>query len=154
MFPRNFPGSILPALKCGSLKLNKLPLRRADKVYSKQRLRELTPAKLEQMENKKQRVFFRKSLAVKGWVSVEDRLPDFELNVLMYHEIETTDEGIYPYLEIGYLNNPMKGGNFGDLEWMDKEHNRLSSPSHWMPLPNFPKPFLNGKMNNDERILG
>jgi hypothetical protein len=90
------------------------------------------------MNEKKQNVVSSKSVSVKGWIPVKDRLPDLNVNVLMYHEIETTDEGIYPYLEIGYLSNPMKGGNFGDLEWMDKEHNSLSSPSHWMRLPKLP----------------
>ena len=90
------------------------------------------------MDNKKQNVVFRKRLPAKGWISVKDRLPDLNVNVLMYHEIETTDEGIYPYLEIGYLSNSMKGKDFGGLEWMDKEHNSLSSPSHWMRLPKLP----------------
>lgn len=90
------------------------------------------------MDNKKQNIVFRKRVPAKGWISVKDQLPDLNINVLMYHEIETTDEGIYPYLEIGYLSNPMKGGNLGDIEWMDKEHNSLSSPSHWMRLPKPP----------------
>jgi len=90
------------------------------------------------MDNKKQNVVFRKRLPAKGWISVKDRLPDLNVNVLMYHEIETTDEGIYPYLEIGYLSNPMEAGSFGDIEWMDKEHNSLSAPSHWMRLPKPP----------------
>lgn len=90
------------------------------------------------MNDKKQNFVSAKSISVKGWISVEDRLPDRNINVLMYHVIETTDEGIYPYLEIGYLTAPMEGENLGDLEWMDKEHNRLSSPSHWMRLPKPP----------------
>lgn len=94
--------------------------------------------KIEQMANKKQNIAFRKRVPTKGWISVKDRLPDFNVNVLMYHEIETTDEGIYPYLEIGYLNAPMEDENFGDIGWMDKEHNSLSSPSHWMRLPKPP----------------
>jgi len=90
------------------------------------------------MDNKKQNVVLKKRLSAKGWISVKDRLPDLNVNVLMYHEIETTDEGIYPYLEIGYLSNPMEAGSFGDIEWMDKEHNSLSAPSHWMRLPKPP----------------
>ena len=90
------------------------------------------------MENKKQNVVPAKSVSVRGWISIKDQLPALNVNVLMYHEIETTDEGIYPYLEIGYLSAPMEGENFGDIEWMDKEHNSLSSPSHWMRLPKPP----------------
>lgn len=90
------------------------------------------------MENKKQNVVSAKSVSANGWISIEDQLPNLNVNVLMYHEIETTDEGIYPYLEIGYLSAPMEGENFENLEWMDKEHNSLSSPSHWMRLPKPP----------------
>jgi hypothetical protein len=97
------------------------------------------------MDYNNQNVVSAKSVSFKGWISVEDKLPDLNVNVLMYHEIETTDEGIYPYLEIGYLNAPMEGETFGNIEWMDKEHNSLSSPSHWMPLPNLPNPFFKQK---------
>ncbi len=94
------------------------------------------------MDYNNQNVVSAKSVSFKGWISVEDQLPDLNVNVLMYHEIETTDEGIYPYLEIGYLSSPMPGENYLDLAWMDKEHNSLSAPAYWMTLPNFPKPLF------------
>lgn len=79
-----------------------------------------------------------KHLSAKGWIAVEDRLPYLDVNVLMYHEIETINEGIYPYLEIGYLTCPREEEKHIELAWMDKEHNRLTSPLHWMLLPKPP----------------
>jgi hypothetical protein len=64
-----------------------------------------------------------------------DQLPDSDVEVLMYQEIETTDEGIFPYIEIGCVSSLTRTKNYRDAEWIDKEYNRLASPSHWMPLP-------------------
>lgn len=79
-----------------------------------------------------------KPLFAKGWISVKDQLPDFDINVLMFHEIETINEGIFPYIEIGYVSSLTQGKDYMQAEWMDKEHNRLASPSHWMRLPKQP----------------
>lgn len=108
--------------------------------------------KTEQMNYKKQNLALAKLASVNGWISVEDQLPDLNVNVLMYYELETTDEGIYPYLEIGYLSNPMPPEDCEDLEWMDKEHNSLSSPVYWMPLPNLPRPLSGRAVGKDDQF--
>lgn len=94
--------------------------------------------KIEQMDYKKQSAALSKSKSTKGWILVEDRLPDLNVNVLMYFEIETAEEGIFSYIEIGYATEYTDEKNSVKLEWRDKEHNSLSSPVHWMPLPNLP----------------
>lgn len=83
-----------------------------------------------------------KRIAGKGvthdWILVKSKLPETDRNVLMYHEIETVEEGIFPYIEIGYLTQTIDENQKAVLEWKDKEHNRLSSPIYWMPMPNPP----------------
>lgn len=75
---------------------------------------------------------------VPEWILVKNKLPEIGCNVLMYHEIETVEEGIFPYIEIGYLTQTIDENQKTVFEWKDKEHNSLSSPIYWMPMPNPP----------------
>lgn len=75
---------------------------------------------------------------IHDWILVKSKLPETDRNVLMYHEIETVEEGIFPYIEIGYLTQTIDENQKAVFEWKDKEHNSLSSPIYWMPLPSPP----------------
>lgn len=90
------------------------------------------------MDYKKRNESSAKPKSTKGWILVKSKLPEIGCNVLMYHEIETVEEGISPFIEIGYLSQATNEEHITDLEWRDNEHNRLSSPVYWMPLPKLP----------------
>jgi len=64
------------------------------------------------------------------WISVEDRLPDDDVNVLCY-ELEG-------YEIRGHYTETMDYGN-GELVPLFMSDGRYISITHWMPLPEPPK---------------
>jgi hypothetical protein len=73
------------------------------------------------------------SWSVNQWISVEDRLPEINKDVLIYWECEYLDRSIDEVLEVASLNNDGTWfKNFPDYEI-----------THWMPLPQPPESILN-----------
>ena len=74
------------------------------------------------------------------WVSVEDRLPLIDQDVLCYYTIESKKEKtIYEYTVIGRVDSITESGSGKHPSWIDKEYNSLT-PTHWMTLPPKPTP--------------
>lgn len=69
------------------------------------------------------------SLIAKSWISVKDRLPEFDTNVLVYYTI-----GIHEYWEIGRLESVLNTANGESPSWIDTDYNAID-PALWMPLP-------------------
>jgi hypothetical protein len=72
------------------------------------------------------------------WISVKDRLPEFNKNVLVVRDagfgIKNPKHKAYPdrfWVEVSYVN---KGNTFFTCELID-----TGITTHWMPLPQPPK---------------
>lgn len=59
-----------------------------------------------------------------GWISVDDRLPDNCVQVLICY-----DNG---FISIGYWDDDL-------CEWDGLDDEEITKPSYWMPLPEPPK---------------
>ena len=64
------------------------------------------------------------------WISVKDRLPEDNVNVLIKHESDT-GPATAPLIWIAFFNSEF---NKWSTYWLD-----LSKVTHWMPLPEAPK---------------
>lgn len=77
------------------------------------------------------------------WISVKERIPDFEIDVLVYYTIQKDKKNrdgdrFGRYIEIGCVSSITRGKSYENVEWRDKSYNALN-PTHWMPLPEPPK---------------
>jgi hypothetical protein len=65
------------------------------------------------------------------WISVKDRLPDFETVIVAVGEIEDMPARI----DVAFYNARNKGwGSFALYDWAG------GTITHWMPFPELPKP--------------
>ena len=73
------------------------------------------------------------------WISVKERLPGIEETVLVYH---TWDK--YAEYDVAYISEittrKYSGGESQTIEWRGKDRDACISPTHWMSLPEPPKP--------------
>lgn len=65
------------------------------------------------------------------WISVKDRLPEFDVHVIVYCKIYGRYLASYRRIDTDY--------NWGD--WRDFNNNVCLPPTHWMPLPQPPKQY-------------
>ena len=70
------------------------------------------------------------------WISVKDRLPEIEQEVLAYWEWVDSNKKIYPSMSVCYIQSITKYVNSQSVEWNEVGSNMIT---HWMPLP--PKPI-------------
>lgn len=71
----------------------------------------------------------REGVGTMEWISVHDRLPELEKEVLVYDS--------FGNMYIGLITDGWKG-----LYWVDEECINISDiVTHWMPLPEPPKDF-------------
>lgn len=66
-----------------------------------------------------------------NWISVKERLPEEETDVLLCFEDGTMIVGFYLVLFDETIWNAIK-----DIEWYSECE---ATPTHWMPLPELPK---------------
>lgn len=74
------------------------------------------------------------------WISVKDRLPDDNQNVLAI--CITEKEKIYNCRADGWFRDTIyscRMGNFGKKEFIIQSHGPTFPATHWMPLPQPPK---------------
>lgn len=75
------------------------------------------------------------------WVKVSERLPEFDVNVLVYWKLEkskTNGGGYYDMIEIASISSISHGKDWQSVEWRDSEYNSVN-PTHWMELHTPPK---------------
>lgn len=73
------------------------------------------------------------------WISVKDRLPEFDVKVLIYWKLKKEKKTeYYDMIEIASLTSKTIGKGFELTEWQDSDYNN-KNPTHWMPLPDVPK---------------
>lgn len=76
------------------------------------------------------------------WINVEDRLPELEQSVLLFDDWLTVDKENRKDIRIGYLSeirtSKSINGIINKLEWSGTEF--AFNITHWMPLPEPPKP--------------
>jgi len=70
------------------------------------------------------------------WISPKEKLPDFDVDVLIYYEIESKTT-TYKYIEIASVTSITQGKDYKNAEWKDKEYNS-KEPLMWMPFPDYP----------------
>ena len=73
------------------------------------------------------------------WISVKDRLPDFEKEVLIFYPWQGQSGVKYETISVASLEDMTTGKNHLSTHWTDGEHHTVN-PTHWMPLPEPPKP--------------
>lgn len=97
---------------------------------------ELTPEQLEQFKRTGSAAeaagkAFRRVLAGNHWISVKDRLPGLWERVLVFvHATNHQD------VHFGWI----KDTRTGEWEVLDEKGNHTAFLTHWMPLPEPPKP--------------
>ena len=76
----------------------------------------------------------------KEWISIEDKLPKVDEQVLVYY---TWDNGKYTEYDCAYISEILTretaDGIFKTIEWRGKDLDAVVRPTHWMPLPEPPK---------------
>jgi hypothetical protein len=76
-----------------------------------------------------------------NWISVKERLPEYEVDVLLFDDWKSNDGKIYKDVRVGYLREVItrKGsdGIYNTCEWGGTEY--AFNITHWMPLPEPPK---------------
>jgi len=74
------------------------------------------------------------------WISVKDKLPEFDVNVLIYWRLQKDKKegGYWDMIEIAHVSSITQGKDYINTEWKDSEYNQ-KSPTHWMSLPEPPK---------------
>lgn len=68
------------------------------------------------------------------WISVDDRLPEFETTVLVFYVVSEK----YNVVENGLVRSIVMTKDSKSAEWIDSMSNAIN-PTHWMPLPEPPK---------------
>ncbi len=75
-----------------------------------------------------------------GWVDVNDRLPEFETDVLLFDNWKSRDGEQMKDIRVGYLSEYTKlkssNGEVVSCEWKGTEF--AFNITHWMPLPPTP----------------
>lgn len=72
------------------------------------------------------------------WISVKDRLPELEIDVLIYWQLKKSNEdGFYDMIEIAMLKSITQRKESIYTEWVNGDY-ETKSPTHWMPLPKPP----------------
>jgi Protein of unknown function (DUF551) len=73
------------------------------------------------------------------WISVKDRLPELDTNVLIYWKLskDKKEGGYWDMIEIALLDSITKRKESISTEWRDSDYN-TKNPTHWMPLPEPP----------------
>lgn len=79
---------------------------------------------------------------VAGWVSVEERLPEFGQRVLAYCPKYGQRETCFDRYNEGSISRRVHGDDAGYFSWSEPTHNWASSwnPTHWQPIPAPPAP--------------
>ncbi|MCZ2129210.1 MAG: DUF551 domain-containing protein [Bacteroidia bacterium] len=77
---------------------------------------------------------------VMQWVAVSERLPEMEVNVLLFDDWKSTDGERMQDMKVGYLyeytTRKTADGIAYSCEW--RGHEFLFNITHWMPLPEPP----------------
>lgn len=77
-----------------------------------------------------------------NWISVKDKLPEFETNVITYYQfMDGKGEKAKPIhcIQVGYLVQTSKRANNNIRnEWHIEENWAQDRITHWMPLPSPP----------------
>lgn len=75
-----------------------------------------------------------------GWIDVNDRLPEFETDVLLFDNWKSRDGKQMKDIRVGYLSEYTKlkssNGEVVSCEWKGTEF--AFNITHWMPLPPTP----------------
>lgn len=78
------------------------------------------------------------------WVAVSERLPEMEVDVLLFDDWKTTAGGRRQDMKVGYLSEfttrKTADGIAYSCEW--RGHEFLFNITHWMPLPEPPSPNI------------
>ena len=76
-----------------------------------------------------------------NWISVKDMLPDFDTQVLLFDNWQDNSGDIHGDVRVGYLSSyrafSTPNGKEIDPEWRSEF---VFNITHWMPLPEPPKP--------------
>jgi hypothetical protein len=74
-----------------------------------------------------------------GWIAVTDRLPEFDVDVLIYWRLEKDKKvgGYYDMIEKASITSKTIGKDYINTEWKDSEYNN-KTPTHrqrFLPVP-------------------
>jgi Protein of unknown function (DUF551) len=85
------------------------------------------------------------------WISVEDDLPYYDVDVLIYWRLEKDKNigGYYDMIEIAHLTSVTQGKGFKSQLWENRNYDG-KKPTHWQLLPAPPKQALN-QLNKESK---
>ena len=72
------------------------------------------------------------------WISVKDRLPEFDVEVLTYIRWERKEKGenqVSEFFDCGCLRDVITARNSKTLEWKIGDNYNVSDVLYWMPIP-------------------